>query len=289
MWVMASRYENDPLETKIRPFIWEQSVHVVEISPLSHAESQALASQIQTGAAQAYAHAVEQAKGNPLFLTQLLFNADPSNLPVSLMEIVDYKLSLLDPTDVRAVQLMAALQLEVDLATLREMLADFHYSPEHPVKLRILRAVNEHSFAYSHDVIMRGVYDRMPHHELQQCHEKIAEYFEGKDDKLPTYIDAHNYAQHNPAIADGLDGLSKALAAMAQAGITMRYDRVHMVLGEGNFVLTVSEGEFAGKHSAFYDLFRVAGGKIVEHWDVIETIPPKSEWKNNNGKFGTCS
>lgn len=111
----------------------------------------------------------------------------------------------------------------------------------------------------------------------------------GKYDKLPSYIDANNYTQHNPAIADGLDGLSSALAAMAKAGITMRYDRIYQVLGEGNFVLTVSEGEFAGKHSAFYDLFRVAEDKIVEHWDVIETIPPQSEWKNTNGKFGFFS
>jgi predicted SnoaL-like aldol condensation-catalyzing enzyme len=108
----------------------------------------------------------------------------------------------------------------------------------------------------------------------------------GKYDKLPTYIDSANYTQHNPAIADGLDGLSNALAAMAKAGITMRYDRVHKVLGEGNFVVTVSEGEFAGKHSAFYDLFRINEGKIVEHWDVIETILPRAEWKNANGKFG---
>jgi predicted SnoaL-like aldol condensation-catalyzing enzyme len=57
------------------------------------------------------------------------------------------------------------------------------------------------------------------------------------------------------------------------------------VLGEGNFVLTVSEGNFAGKPSSFYDLFRVEAGKIAEHWDTIETIPPKSEWQNVNGKF----
>jgi predicted SnoaL-like aldol condensation-catalyzing enzyme len=29
----------------------------------------------------------------------------------------------------------------------------------------------------------------------------------------------------------------------------------------------------------------VENGKIAEHWDVIETIIPKSEWKNDNGKF----
>jgi len=57
------------------------------------------------------------------------------------------------------------------------------------------------------------------------------------------------------------------------------------VLGEGNFVLVVSEGSLADNHSSFYDLFRVADGKIAEHWDTIETIPPREVWKNDNGKF----
>ncbi len=84
---------------------------------------------------------------------------------------------------------------------------------------------------------------------------------------------------------DGLSGLGKALEAMAKQGITMKYDTIHMVLGEGNFVLAVSEGSFAGKHVAFYDLFRVANGKIAKHWDTIEGIPARADWKNDNGKF----
>ncbi len=35
----------------------------------------------------------------------------------------------------------------------------------------------------------------------------------------------------------------------------------------------------------FPALFRVAEGKLVEHWDTIEAIPPRSAWKNDNGKF----
>jgi predicted SnoaL-like aldol condensation-catalyzing enzyme len=104
-------------------------------------------------------------------------------------------------------------------------------------------------------------------------------------DKVAGYFAGDAYVQHNPQVADGLSGLAAALEAMAKAGITMEYERVHRVLGEGNFVLVVSEGRFAGKPVAFYDLFRVAGGKIAEHWDTIEAIPPRAEWKNANGKF----
>ncbi len=107
----------------------------------------------------------------------------------------------------------------------------------------------------------------------------------GRMEKLAGYFEGDNYVQHNPQIGDGLSGLGKALEALAKQGITMKYDKVHKVLAEGNFVLVISEGKFGGKHMAFYDLFRVERGKIAEHWDTIETIPPREQWKNSNGKF----
>jgi predicted SnoaL-like aldol condensation-catalyzing enzyme len=108
----------------------------------------------------------------------------------------------------------------------------------------------------------------------------------GRMEKLAGYVDGDNYLQHNPQIGDGLSGLGAALKAMAANGITMKYDTIHLVLGEGNFVLTVAEGTFGGAPTSFYDLFRVENDKIAEHWDTIETIPAKAEWKNQNGKFG---
>lgn len=108
----------------------------------------------------------------------------------------------------------------------------------------------------------------------------------GEMDQLGKFIDGENYLQHNTQIADGVSGLAQAFEAMAEQGITMVYSENHIVLGEGNFVLSVSEGSFAGDPTSFYDLFRVEGNKIVEHWDVIETIPAQDEWKNSNGKFG---
>ena len=110
-------------------------------------------------------------------------------------------------------------------------------------------------------------------------------FMKGEMDKLTTYFNPTHYIQHNPQVADGLDGLGKAMKMMAENGMSMQYETIHKTLGEGNFVLTMSEGKLGAQHTAYYDLFRLENGQIVEHWDVIAPIPPKSEWKNNNGKF----
>ena len=104
-------------------------------------------------------------------------------------------------------------------------------------------------------------------------------------DKAPDYFDGDNYIQHNTGIADGVSGLNAALGALAEQGISMVYDEVHMVLAQGNFVLAVSEGTFGGVPTSYYDLWRVEDGKIAEHWDVMETIADQSTWQNENGKF----
>lgn len=95
-----------------------------------------------------------------------------------------------------------------------------------------------------------------------------------------------DYLQHNPGVSDGLSGLGKALAQLAEQGMPMSYSKNHNILGEGNFVLSISEGEFLKQHVAFYDLFRLDNGLIVEHWDTIENIPAAADAANNNGKFG---
>jgi predicted SnoaL-like aldol condensation-catalyzing enzyme len=107
----------------------------------------------------------------------------------------------------------------------------------------------------------------------------------GRKDKFAGYFDGNNYIQHSPLVADNLTGLFAGLAALAKQGLTVKYDRVHMTLGEGNFVLVMAEGSFGDRPSAYYDLYRIQNGKIAEHWDTIQPIPPRAEWKNSNGKF----
>ncbi len=104
--------------------------------------------------------------------------------------------------------------------------------------------------------------------------------------KITEYISAEEYHQHNPQIKDGLSGIVEAVQYLTSQNNMFKYTKIHKVLGEGNFVLTVSEGEWkGGKPHAFYDLFRMKAGKIVEHWDVIQAIPTTG-LANNNGMFG---
>ncbi|HEX7307998.1 nuclear transport factor 2 family protein [Lentzea sp.] len=99
---------------------------------------------------------------------------------------------------------------------------------------------------------------------------------------LTDYISTETYLQHNPEAADGLDGFGAAAARWASEGKNLVYKTVHNAVAEGDLVLLQSEGEF-GEPVAYWDLFRVDGGRIVEHWDVIAPIP--ADLPHANGVF----
>jgi predicted SnoaL-like aldol condensation-catalyzing enzyme len=107
----------------------------------------------------------------------------------------------------------------------------------------------------------------------------------GRLDKLAGYFHGDNYIQHNPTLSDGLLSFKQVLDKRSKHETIATYHTIRMVLGEGNFVLVVSEGTVAEKPTAFYDLFRVENEKLAEHWDLIQEIPAQEDRKNNNGKF----
>jgi predicted SnoaL-like aldol condensation-catalyzing enzyme len=89
--------------------------------------------------------------------------------------------------------------------------------------------------------------------------------------------------QHNPFIENTVTGLIKGVESLQNKGMTIQIEKIEKVLGEGNFVLVCSSGLFAGKPTAFFDLFRIENGKVVEHWDVLQEIPAKAA--HTNGFF----
>jgi predicted SnoaL-like aldol condensation-catalyzing enzyme/truncated hemoglobin YjbI len=98
-------------------------------------------------------------------------------------------------------------------------------------------------------------------------------------DQIQTYVHAE-LIQHNPKLDNTVNGWVRQLQ---QNEIKIEFQKVHHVFGEGNFVMSLSEGKFGTRHTAFFDLFRIEKGKIAEHWDALQDVPEKMA--HDNGMF----
>ena len=100
-------------------------------------------------------------------------------------------------------------------------------------------------------------------------------------DQLQAYV--HSELIQHSLNGDSNNGWVRARTQQLQQGKQVEFQKVHHVFGEGNFVMTLSEGKFDARHTAFFDLFRIEEGKIVEHWDVHQEVPEKMA--HDNGMF----
>lgn len=106
----------------------------------------------------------------------------------------------------------------------------------------------------------------------------------GKPENARNYL-AQNYIEHNQYMADGVESF---IAAFDKQGGPLLYNDIVLCVGAGNFVATLSKTTWTGRGSrpagkyAEVDIFRIADGQIVEHWDNMEPVPDNDV---NGGKF----
>ena len=99
---------------------------------------------------------------------------------------------------------------------------------------------------------------------------------------IETYV-GDEYIQHNPHVVSGKEGFIKYFEKMAAEypGKRVEFKRV---LAEGNHVVLHCHQIWQDEEYAGIDIFRLDDdGKVVEHWDVLQTLP--SESANPNGMF----
>ena len=104
-------------------------------------------------------------------------------------------------------------------------------------------------------------------------------------DRDPSAVDrlfSANYRQHNPQIPTGPAAIKALLGNLSR---DFKYEP-GLVMADGDYVSI--HGRYTGwgpKPMIAVDIFRVANGKIAEHWDVMQEEVPAAQSANGNSMF----
>jgi predicted SnoaL-like aldol condensation-catalyzing enzyme len=81
-----------------------------------------------------------------------------------------------------------------------------------------------------------------------------------------------DYIQHNPSVPDGREAAVRMLAPkFSTPGASFDIQRI---LVDGDLALIHIKATFPGNPvAAVADIYRLEGGKVVEHWDVLQRMP----------------
>jgi predicted SnoaL-like aldol condensation-catalyzing enzyme len=90
--------------------------------------------------------------------------------------------------------------------------------------------------------------------------------------------------QHNPNARDGPEAIVEFMTELMASNPEACLD-IKRVIVEGDLVVTHSHIRMspADAGTAVADIYRLEDGKIVEHWDVLQPVPPTAA--NDNTMF----
>lgn len=128
----------------------------------------------------------------------------------------------------------------------------------------------------------------MPSARLEENKQTVLAFYQAaindKDHHAASKLLSHSYIQHNPRIADGLEGFREFVETL-KADFPQLRAEVKRIFAEGDHVIAHVHGIRVpgGPGTAIIDIFGLEDGRIAEHWDVMQQIP--DEARNQNGMF----
>ncbi|RDU95942.1 ATP-binding protein [Trinickia dinghuensis] len=212
VWLLTSRQEGDPLDATLRPN-FPAALSVLDLAPLRPREAVSLAAQFADVDPTYRDACIERAQGHPLYLTQLLANRE-SEFPDSLRHLVQTRIDRLPQPSSNALRYAAVFGHRFELASLRRVLGDIAYVPEHEVRQMMVKEIDADTYAFVHDLVMQCVYESIPPGARQGLHRAVAAIYADTDLAL--------HAQHLARAGDA-QACPALLAAMREKLADYRY------------------------------------------------------------------
>lgn len=104
---------------------------------------------------------------------------------------------------------------------------------------------------------------------------------DGEPEQAAAVALGHSYTQHNPEAQDGPEAFIGYTHWLRSQFPDLHLD-IKRTVEQGDLVVTHSNLHLTpgDRGMAVADFWRIADGKIVEHWDVIQEVPEKSANQN---------
>lgn len=111
-----------------------------------------------------------------------------------------------------------------------------------------------------------------------------AAFVEKDPEKAVREFMGESYTQHNPSVTDGSEAFLAAIGGMLSQFPDF-WIEPKRVISDGELVVIHSFVKMTkdDRGTAVADIFRIADGRVVEHWDIIQPIPEESA--NDNTMF----
>lgn len=208
--VMTSRVEGDPLDAAWRASCRGTPFAIIDLGPLRQAEALSLAGGFIDATHSVALACIERAGGNPLFLEQLLRNAEEGSadaVPASIQSLVQARMDRLSPRDRQAFQAASAIGQRFDLALLRHLIGAPDYVCDGLISNALVLSEGD-DFLFAHALIQEGAYTSLLRSRRRELHLQAAAWFADQDPTL--------HAQHLDRAEDERAPRAYFHAAVAQ-------------------------------------------------------------------------
>jgi class 3 adenylate cyclase/tetratricopeptide (TPR) repeat protein len=211
--ITTSRIEGDPIDAAWRASCRGVPIATIDLGPLRREEALSLAGSFMDATQRVAIACIDRAAGNPLFLEQLLRNAEEGSadaVPPSIQSLVLARMDRLASSDRQALQAAAVIGQRFLLVLLRHLIDDPDFVCDGLISNALVLPEGE-DFLFAHALIQEGAYSSLLRSRRKVLHQRAAEWFAGRDLVL--------YAQHLDRAED-----DRAARAYLQAAIAQRAD-----------------------------------------------------------------